>query len=155
MGLAVKTDGAAAASGALTDALISGPGGYEPNWVLATTVTVKTFIDVFIGIWAFILALIWVYYIDPKPGEKVRFREIWDRFPKFVLGYFFTFAALVVLLRTMPIYVPAAKNAVNESNLFRGLFFAMTFFTIGLTANFKKLWAEGIGRLVLRRQRHG
>ena len=33
--------------------------------------------------------------------------------------------------------------------MFRGLFFAMTFFAIGLAANFKKLWAEGIGRLAL------
>ena len=129
---------------------ISSQGGYDPGWVLATTITVKTFIDVFIGIWAFVLALIWVYCINPKPGEVVRLREIWDRFPKFVLGYFFTFAALVLLLRALPTsYLPAAKNAVNEGNLFRGLFFAMTFFTIGLTANFKKLWAEGIGRLAL------
>ena len=31
----------------------------------------------------------------------------------------------------------------------RGLFFAMTFFTIGMASNLKRLWAEGIGRLAL------
>ena len=39
--------------------------------------------------------------------------------------------------------------ATQESDLFRGLIFVLTFFTIGLGANFKKLWAEGIGRLAL------
>ena len=41
----------------------------------------------------------------------------------------------------------AAKTATGEANVFRGLFFVMTFFTIGVVSNFKKLWSEGIGRL--------
>ena len=41
----------------------------------------------------------------------------------------------------------AAKTATGEGNVFRGLFFVMTFFTIGVVSNFKKLWAEGIGKL--------
>ena len=32
-------------------------------------------------------------------------------------------------------------------DLFRGYFFVMTFFSIGLASNFKKLWAEGLARL--------
>jgi hypothetical protein len=31
--------------------------------------------------------------------------------------------------------------------VFRQLFFAMTFFAIGVVSNFRKLWQEGIGRL--------
>ena len=93
MGLAVKTDGAAVASGAITDALLRGRAEasgvvYQPGWVLLTTTTVKIFIDVFIGIWAFVLALVWVYGIDKKPGASLPVAEIWRRFPKFVLGYF-------------------------------------------------------------------
>ena len=154
MGLAVKTDGAAVASGAITDALIRARAAeygifYDKGWILTTTTTVKMFIDVFIGIWAFLLALIWVYHIDKRPGEKVRLREIWDRFPKFVLGYIFTFAVLLLILRQDPAKRDVAKVAVKECDLFRGLFFCMTFFTIGLTANFKKLWAEGLGKLAL------
>ena len=38
---------------------------------------------------------------------------------------------------------------MHRSFTFGSIFFGMTFFTIGLTANFKKLWAEGIGRLAL------
>nr|MDA8219259.1 hypothetical protein [Dehalococcoidales bacterium] len=39
--------------------------------------------------------------------------------------------------------------ATGESNVFRVLFFVMTFFTLGMMSNFKKLWQEGIGRLAL------
>ncbi|MEJ2495492.1 MAG: putative sulfate exporter family transporter, partial [Ignavibacteriaceae bacterium] len=98
MGLAVKTDGAAVASGAITDALIRAKVlseigvNYKEGWMVMTTTTVKVFIDVFIGIWAFVLALIWCSKIEKNPtGEKVRAREIWDRFPKFVIGYVLTF----------------------------------------------------------------
>jgi len=41
------------------------------------------------------------------------------------------------------------KAGTDQSDLLRRLFFVITFFTIGLGANFKKLWAEGIGRLAL------
>src|SRR5512140_676718 len=63
MGLAVKTDGAAVASGAITDSLILAKAlaegiNYQKGWVLGTSATVRVFIDVFIGIWAFVLAYI-------------------------------------------------------------------------------------------------
>ena len=56
--------------------------------MLGTTATVKVFIDVFIGIWAFILAYIWTNHINVQPGgEHARAVEIWQRFPKFILGF--------------------------------------------------------------------
>ena len=113
---------------------------------MATT-TVKVFIDVFIGVWAFILAIIWVTVIDRRPGEKVRLVEIWERFPKFVLGYVLTFVLTLALCVGMPQILDAAKAAASEANVFRQLFFAMTFFAIGVVSNFRKLWEEGIGRL--------
>ena len=71
--------------------------------ILMTTTTVKMFIDVFIGVWSFLLALIWVYKIDRRPGETVSAIEIWQRFPKFVLGYGFVFAgSLSALTYNMP-----------------------------------------------------
>jgi uncharacterized membrane protein YadS len=155
MGLAVKTDGAAVASGAITDALVRAKAlatsgvAYKEGWILMTATTVKVFIDIFIGIWAFVLALIWVYAIDKKPGEKVSVSQIWERFPKFVLGYFVTFVAMLFLAIQAPGLLGAAKVATAESNIFRVLFFVMTFFTIGLVSNFKKLWEEGIGKLAL------
>ena len=102
MGLAVKTDGGAVASGAITDALIraknlEGGLNYQEGWVTMTATTVKMFIDIFIGIWAFLLAIIWCAKIECKPGQKAKPIEIWYRFPKFVIGYVATFFILLVL----------------------------------------------------------
>lgn len=49
--------------------------------------------------------------------------------------------------RWTPATLATAKTATDEGNVFRVLFFVMTFFTIGVVSNFKKLWEEGIGRL--------
>ena len=208
MGLAVKTDGAAVASGAIADSLIRAKAltegiKYQPDWIMGAASTVKVFIDVFIGVWAFVLALIWCTFIDRKPGEAFRPGQIWERFPKFVIGYAITFALVLAIalpasrrvtsvnaeisglskevasaaaprqagtpaVAAAPAPVPdaqarladanarlkeakatmaAAKTGTGEANVFRGLFFVMTFFTIGLVSNFKKLWSEGIGKL--------
>lgn len=169
MGLAVKTDGAAAASASIVDALIVGANPqYEPlkGWILNAGVLVKLFIDIFIGIWAFLLAVIWVYYIDKRPGEKVRKIEIWYRFPKFVIGYFVTMFILLALASAAvaaataglpPEKVPDVTlktlkpydDAVNQTDVFRKLFFALTFFSIGLVTDFSTLRKEGYGKLAL------
>src|SRR3954452_24734374 len=157
MGLAVKTDGAAVACGAITEALILARAlaadgvAYQAGWIMAVTATVKVFIDVFIGIWAFILAWIWSAKIEPERtgGARPTAGDIWQRFPKFVLGYVATFALVLGLCLAAPALVPKAKAAMGQAGVFRGIFFVMTFFTIGLVSNFRKLWEEGIGRLAL------
>ena len=153
MGLAVKTDGAAVASGAIVDGLIRAKAlavdgvNYKDGWILMTATTVKIFIDVFIGVWAFILAFIWCTVIEARPGEKVGAGQIWERFPKFVIGYVITFLALLILCTANAGFLNPSKAAVGEADTFRQLYFAMTFFTIGVVSNFKKLWEEGIGKL--------
>jgi hypothetical protein len=154
MGLAVKTDGAAVTSGAIAEALIRAKAGatgvqYQPGWIMGATTTVKVFIDVFIGVWAFILAWIWSAKIEPRPGEKVRAGQIWERFPKFVLGYAATFVLILTIGVLSPALIPKAKTAMASANVFRGIFFVMTFFTIGVVSDFRKLWEEGIARLAL------
>jgi uncharacterized membrane protein YadS len=157
MGLAVKTDGAAVTSGAITEALIRAKAlavdgvAYKAGWIMAVTTTVKVFIDVFIGIWAFILAWIWSAKIEPERtgGQRPTAGDIWQRFPKFVLGYVATFAIVLGLCLAAPALLPKAKAAMGQAGVFRGIFFVMTFFTIGLVSNFRKLWEEGIGRLAL------
>jgi uncharacterized membrane protein YadS len=153
MGLAVKTDGAAVASGGITESLILASAAaqgvnFQKGWILGTTTTVKVFIDVFIGIWAFILAYIWTTYIDVRQGQKARASEIWERFPKFIIGYVLTFVVILVMaLGATPELTAKLRSAMAEANTFRGIFFVMTFFTIGVMSNFKKLWEEGIAKL--------
>jgi uncharacterized membrane protein YadS len=153
MGLAVKTDGAALAGGGITEALIlaknSAEGvNYQPGWVLGTTAAVKIFIDVFIGIWAFILAFIWTNYINVRPGDRARPIEIWQRFPKFIIGFVLSFAiGLYLALTASPAALAKLTPAIGEANTFRVIFFILTFFSIGVLSNFRKLWEDGIGKL--------
>lgn len=152
MGLAVKTDGAAVASGAVVDSLIRAKAlaeagfNYKEGWMLMTSTTVKIFIDIFIGVWAFILAVIWRSKMECAVG-RVSAGEIWERFPKFVLGYAITFLLMLFLCLTVPGALQTAKVATGQMDTFRVLFIVLTFFTIGVVSNFKKLWEEGIGRL--------
>jgi uncharacterized membrane protein YadS len=154
MGLAVKTDGAAVAAGGITQALIQAKAAaegivYQPGWMLAVTATVKVFIDVFIGVWAFILAYIWTNHINPHPGgQKARAGEIWQRFPKFILGFVATFAiALALALGTEAGVSGKLAAAIGEANVLRVIFFTLTFFSIGVLSNFRKLWEDGLGKL--------
>lgn len=152
MGLAIKTDGAAIAGGAITESLILAQNAaegikYQPGWILGTAATIKVFIDIFIGIWAFVLGYIWTNHIN-RTSDKASVREIWERFPKFVIGFLVTFAVGLYLALATPagiaVKVPAA---MGEANTLRVVFFILTFFSIGVLSNFKKLWQEGIGRL--------
>jgi uncharacterized membrane protein YadS len=154
MGLAIKTDGAAVAGGGITEALILAQAAsegirYQPGWILGTTATVKVFIDIFIGIWAFILGYIWTNHINvTQEGDKARAGEIWQRFPKFILGFVATFLiGLYLALGTSAETAAKLPAAIGEANTFRVIFFVLTFFSIGVLSNFKKLWEEGIGKL--------
>jgi uncharacterized membrane protein YadS len=153
MALSVKTDGAAVASGAITESLILAKNAaagvnYEKGWILGTSATVKVFIDIFIGIWAFVLAYIWTKHIEVREGNVARAGEIWQRFPKFIIGYVLTFLLILFLaLGASPAFLGKLKAAMGEANTFRGIFFVLTFFTIGVMSNFRKLWEEGIGKL--------
>ncbi len=152
MGLAVKTDGAAVASGAIADALIQAKAvaagmHFQPGWTLNVATTVKVFIDIFIGVWAFLLAWVWSAKIERRQGEKVRAVQIWQRFPKFILGYVATFLIVLALGALVPRLVPTLTTAMGEANVFRTIFFVMTFFSIGALSNFRKLWQEGIAKL--------
>ena len=52
-------------------------------------------------------------------------------------------------IKTPKATIAAAKTATGEGNVFRVMFFVFTFFTIGVVSNFKKLWEEGIGKLMV------
>src|SRR5450830_1457631 len=155
IGLAVKTDGAAVAAGGITEALIlakaAGEGiQYQPGWILGTTAAVKVFIDVFIGIWAFILAYVWTNHINVQNGgDKARVGEIWQRFPKFIIGFVLTFAiAFYAASTATPEALAEITPAIGVANTFRVIFFILTFFSIGVLSNFRALWREGLGKLV-------
>jgi hypothetical protein len=75
--------------------------------------------------------------------------DILRRLPRFVLGYFALFLLLLSVALARPDLLEGLKAARSRADVVRGLFFVMTFFSIGLASNFRRLWAEGIGRLAL------
>ena len=154
MGLAVKTDGAAVAAGGITESLILAKNAaegvnYQPGWILGTAATIKVFIDIFIGIWAFVLGYIWTNHINVTPDQdKAKPWEIWERFPKFIIGFLITFVVgLYLALGTPADIAKKIPAAIGEANTFRVIFFILTFFSIGVLSNFKALWREGFGKL--------
>jgi len=155
MGLAVKTDGAAVAAGGITDALIVARNAaegvrYQPGWILGTAAAIKVFIDIFIGVWAFVLGYIWTNHINvTKEADKAKAGEIWQRFPKFIIGFVITFAiGLYLALGTSADVAKAVPGAIAEANSLRLIFFVLTFFSIGVLSDFRLLWREGFGKLV-------
>lgn len=164
MGMAVKTDGADAAAGDLLDEFMRNKVTVEtdgavqwPEGVITTSaVMTKVWIDMFIGLWAFVLAMIWVYRIERKPGETVLPSEVWHRFPKFVLGYFaawfiylgFFFATGSGAPESMTLLKAAKAGAVPVEKGFRKLFFMLTFLSLGVITDFSKLAEAKFGRMV-------
>jgi uncharacterized membrane protein YadS len=156
MGLAVKSDGGAIASGAIAESLILAKAAaldgvkYEPGWVVMVTTTVKIFIDVFIGIWSLVLAYIWSSKFDNNGGKSTMgWSDVWARFPRFVFGYILTFLILLFLSLHSKEMEKIGLSMTGNINSLRTLFFLMTFFTIGVVSNFRRLLAEGIGRLAM------
>ena len=154
MGLAVKSDGGAIASGAIAESLILAKAAeaginWEPGWIIMVTTTVKIFIDVFIGVWALVLAWVWCTKFDKSGDRTMHWGDVWARFPRFVLGYIITFAILLIICLQSPELQKTGASVSGTLNAFRVIFFLLTLFTIGMVSNFRKLMEEGIGRLAI------
>ncbi len=153
MGMTVKTDGADAAAGAILDELmvsqhLSATGEeWEEDWILSTALLTKLWIDIFIGVWAFLLALIWLYKVEGHSNNtQIKFSEIWFRFPKFVIGYFLAWFTYVVIAIWFPDQINVAKEGAGiVQNPMRKMMFMLTFVSIGVITDFSKL--KGMGRL--------
>jgi len=155
MGMSVKTDGADAAAGAVMDELMRNKKEdmdgtkWQEGWITTSAIMTKIWIDMFIGLWAFVLAMVWVYRVERKPGERVQASEIWHRFPKFVLGYLFTWIVYLGVLFLLPDLADSAKvGAMPVEKGMRKLFFVLTFLSIGAITDFKKLAEAKFGKMV-------
>ena len=98
---------------------------------------------------AFVLALIWVYKVERKPGQShVRVSEIWFRFPKFVLGYFVAWFFYIGIAVWFPDAIKAATSGANVvQSPMRKMMFMLTFVAIGVITDFSKL--KGMGKLAI------
>lgn len=79
---------------------------------------------------------------------KVSKREIWERFPKFIIGFVLALVVIFAAGWLQPGIVDAAKAGTGQANLLRAVFFGLCFFSIGLVTNVRKLWKSGLGRVI-------
>lgn len=96
--------------------------------------------NVFIGVAAFFIAIWWAYKKPkgddgvPLKAERPGLKIVWERFPKFVLG--FVAASLVFSFLLSP---TTAKSVGPTLNGLRTVWFAIAFISIGMEAKFSSL----------------
>jgi uncharacterized membrane protein YadS len=102
--------------------------------------------DIWIGIWALVMAIIATTRWEVKGGTKPGAGEIWYRFPKFVIGFAIASALMTLIAAN---YGAADYNKVVKPALtipilnLRTWAFVFCFFSIGLTTRFRELAAAG------------
>lgn len=130
LGGTIDTTGAVAAAGTLADNAHSG------DIAAQTAVIVKSSQNVLLGVAAFIISLMWTYQ-GKNQQEKPTLGVIWDRFPKFVVG--FIVASLVFSF----CFEPANAAAVGKvTKGFQNMLFSIAFVCIGLETRFKEIFSK-------------
>jgi len=104
--------------------------------------------DMFIGVWALLVAFLSVTVWERKSADKaerVNVGEIWNRFPKFVLGFFFAsiFTTIVIALLSPKDGAAYSKDVLGIIKNLRGWAFTFTFLSIGFTTRFAELAKVG------------
>jgi uncharacterized membrane protein YadS len=97
-----------------------------------------------IGVAAFMLAIWWSFKISAAGGERPSVAVIWERFPKFVIGFVLASAVFSFLLP--PEIVSGTRSALGE---IRTWWFALAFVCIGLETRFIDLATTDQGRPAL------
>src|SRR3989304_2573145 len=130
LGGTLDTSGSVVAAGALIS-----------EAAMKAGVIVKFSPNVLIGVAAFLLSVWWTFKEGAKTGERPSARVIWERFPKFVLG--FVVASIVFSFVLDSAMVGATKGTLGAM---RTLWFALAFTCIGLETRFTELVSMEGGR---------
>lgn len=101
------------------------------------SVIIKSSQNVLLGLAAFLISLYWSYK-GTEREEKPTPGLLWQRFPKFVLGFI-----VVSLVFSLCLNTQDAKEIGTIANKnFREALFAIAFVSIGLETNFKQLFTQ-------------
>jgi uncharacterized membrane protein YadS len=130
LGGTLDTSGSVVAAGALIS---------EP--AMKAGVIVKFSQNVLIGVAAFMLAIWWAFKKGAEKGQMPSAGVIWERFPKFVLG--FLVASLVFSFLLDLATVSATKGTLTG---LRTMWLALAFVSIGLETRFTELVSMEGGR---------
>ncbi len=103
-----------------------------------TAIIVKSSQNVLLGVAAFIISLMWTRQgknLDQRPSARV----IWDRFPKFVVGFILASLVFSIIAAVDADYVKGVK-AVTKG--FQNTLFSLAFVCIGLETRFKDIFGK-------------
>lgn len=132
MGGTIDATGAVAAAGA-----------FLSEKALYVAATIKMIQNVLIGATAFGVAVYWCTRVECEGGRTVGAGEIWNRFPKFVLGFLaasITFSWIYATLGEDAGFTMIDQGILRSfTGSFRGWFFCLSFAAIGLATNFREL----------------
>src|SRR5215203_497589 len=128
LGGSIDTTGAVVASGTLVG-----------ETALKISTIVKFSQNVLLGLAAFAISVYWTYTRHSAKDAKIKpsVTVIWERFPKFVLG--FIGASLLFSFFISPETVLGVKDSLKN---LQGLWFALAFTSIGLETNFADLFKQ-------------
>lgn len=129
LGGSIDTTGAVVASGSLVG-----------ERALEISTIVKFSQNVLLGLAAFAISIYWTYaksVDEDTKRDKPTLKIIWERFPKFVLG--FVLASLLFSFVVSPEKIDAVKGSLKN---LQGLWFTLAFTSIGLETNFKDLFVQ-------------
>jgi uncharacterized membrane protein YadS len=127
-----------------TSASVVAAGALVSDAAMKTGVIVKFSQNALIGVAAFGLAIWWAFKLGAKTGERPSAGVIWERFPKFVLG--FVAASAVFSFALSPELVNGTRSALGD---IRTWWFALAFVCIGLETRFVELATTDQGRPAL------
>ena len=125
LGGTIDTTGAVAAAGALV-----GEGAGQ------TAIIVKSSQNVLLGIAAFIISIMWSYQ-GKAHAEKPTASVIWERFPKFVVGF-----VLASLVFSFCFDTGTAKEIGKVTKGFQNTLFSIAFVCIGLETRFREIFGK-------------
>ena len=109
---------------------------------------VKMIQNILIGFIAFFVAIFFARKVDKTGKSEVGAVEIWNRFPKFILG--FMVASIVASVIFVPAVGAEKTGAINKVlGGFKDWAFVLAFTSIGLDTNFKKIAKSMQGGKVL------
>jgi len=97
-----------------------------------------------IGLVALLIALYWVTRVEPNEGRRPGAIEIWNRFPKFVLG-FIAASCLVSLVLVPLLGTESVGQSLQASKAIRTWLFCLAFLCIGLESDFRALARQMAG----------
>lgn len=107
-----------------TTAAVVGAGTIHGEQAQQTAAVVKLAQNVMIGFVAFALALHFALVVQRDPSQKPSLAILWQRFPKFVLGFM-----LVSVLASLDVFTP---ELIREMRTAYKWLFALAFVSIGL-----------------------